>query len=179
MWWTRATEALAENPRGGGGRGGVLSSAALRPHLPPFLLQKTQPAKASRRKTLNLPTFVERESDLLASAPDHWVGASLQLLGRGHTGRPGVPGAAGDTEMWDSSRKKGPGRQGREHRAGGGGRGLQVPNFCGQKDLTVLSARKGGQGSGGMDGGLGGGRAQAREEGVGTGGAAGCGRNWL
>nr|XP_020767657.1 kinesin-like protein KIF17 isoform X2 [Odocoileus virginianus texanus] len=42
------------------------------PHLPPLLLQKTQPAKGSGRKTLNLPTFVERESDLLASAPDHW-----------------------------------------------------------------------------------------------------------
>ena len=75
----------------GGGRGAVLSSAALRPHLPQLLLQKTQPAKGSGRKTLNLPTFVERERDLLASAPDHWVGASLQLLCRGHTGRSGVP----------------------------------------------------------------------------------------
>lgn len=77
--------------------------------------------------------------------------------------------------MWDSSRKKGPGRQGREHRAGGGGRGLQVPESCGRKDLKVLSARKGGQGSGGMDGGLGGGRAQAEG---GGGGHRGCSRLW-
>nr|XP_025134584.1 kinesin-like protein KIF17 isoform X6 [Bubalus bubalis] len=33
---------------------------------------KAQPSKGSGRKTLNLPTFVERGSDLLASGPDHW-----------------------------------------------------------------------------------------------------------
>ncbi|XP_027377321.1 kinesin-like protein KIF17 isoform X3 [Bos indicus x Bos taurus] len=33
---------------------------------------KAQPSEGSGRKTLNLPTFVERGSDLLASGPDHW-----------------------------------------------------------------------------------------------------------
>lgn len=93
----RATE-RSWGPRGAGRepprrRGAVLSSAALRPHLspPPLLLQKAQPSKGSGRKTLNLPTFVERGSDLLASGPDHWVGASLQFLSRGYPGRSGVP----------------------------------------------------------------------------------------
>ncbi|XP_043300572.1 kinesin-like protein KIF17 isoform X2 [Cervus canadensis] len=59
------------------------SEAAVAEDLPPRT--KTQPAKGSRRKTLNLPTFVERESDLLASAPDHWEvdlgpGATEELM---------------------------------------------------------------------------------------------------
>ncbi|XP_066872179.1 kinesin-like protein KIF17 [Kogia breviceps] len=33
---------------------------------------RTQPAKGSGRKAVNLPTFVERESDLPASGPDLW-----------------------------------------------------------------------------------------------------------
>ncbi|XP_026965684.1 kinesin-like protein KIF17 isoform X2 [Sagmatias obliquidens] len=33
---------------------------------------RTQPAKGTGRKALNLPTFVERESDLPASGPDLW-----------------------------------------------------------------------------------------------------------
>ncbi|XP_055253152.1 kinesin-like protein KIF17 isoform X2 [Moschus berezovskii] len=46
------------------------SEAEVAEDLPPRT--NAQPAKGSGRKTLNLPMFVERESGLLASGPDHW-----------------------------------------------------------------------------------------------------------
>ncbi|XDA73246.1 hypothetical protein R6Z07F_003522 [Ovis aries] len=46
------------------------SEAEVAEDLP--LRTKVQPSEGNGRKTLNLPTFVERGSDLLASGPDHW-----------------------------------------------------------------------------------------------------------
>lgn len=55
------------------GKGGIWNMAALRPH--PFLLKRAQQATGNERKALNLLTFLERETCLPTSGPDHWVGA--------------------------------------------------------------------------------------------------------
>lgn len=68
-------------------KGGILNTAALRPSPFSLLLKKAQQVAENERKALNPLTFLERESYLPASGPEHWVGAGTpQVLSRWQMG---------------------------------------------------------------------------------------------